>query len=285
MVLGDTLPEAGCRANERENPGGRVAIPFNFIKYQRNPPTGTLTLNDPERGNRITPELAAELTHVCRMVGEDPEIHLLVVTGSGAVFSTGRAEVPEEIRQATLTERAAWLEGIQVSRFVSGLPIPTLVVINGDAMDHGLELALAGDIRVAARQSRLGITDLARGSFPWDGGTQRLPRLVGPAWARDLLLTSRVIEADEALSLGMVNRVVDHEDLSETVRQMSDEITAAGPIAARYAKEAVEGGLELPLSQGLRLETDLNIILQSTADRAEGLRSFTERRGPRFTGT
>ena len=244
----------------------------------------TLTLNDPARGNRVTPELAAELTHACRTVEEDSEIHLLVLTGAGEVFSTGRTEVPEDLRRGTVAERAAWLDGIRVSPSIGNLSIPTLVAINGDALDHGLELALAGDIRVAVRGARMGITDLARGSFPWDGGTQRLPRLVGPSWARELLLTSRVLEAEEALSLGLVNRVLDPGELSETVRQMSLEITSAGPIAARYVKEAVDGGVEMPLTQGLRLEADLNIILQSTDDRAEGLRSFAERRAPRFTG-
>ena len=263
---------------------GEIDIPYDLVKYERNPPTATVTLNDPKRGNRITPELAAQLASVCQGVAEDPDIHLLVLAGSGGVFSTGRTEVPEDWPLGSVAARTAWLEGIQVSGLIGGLSIPTLVVINGDALDHGLELALAGDIRVAVKDANLGITDLARGRFPWDGGTQRLPRLVGPGWARDLLLTSRVLGAEEALSLGLVNRVVEASELSEAVGQIRDEIISGGPIAARYAKEAVDGGMELSLGQGLRLEADLNVILQSTADRAEGLRSFAERRRPRFSG-
>jgi enoyl-CoA hydratase/carnithine racemase len=174
---------------------------------------------------------------------------------------------------------------MQVAGLIAGLPIPTLVVINGDALDHGMELALAGDMRIAVGHARMGITDLARGGFPWDGGTQRLPRLVGPAWARDMLLTSRVIGAGEALELGLVNRVVEPDQLAAAVEQLVGEITSGGPIAARYAKEAINNGMEVSLTQGLRLEADLNVILQSTEDRAEGLRSFTERRTPRFSGS
>lgn len=162
--------------------------------------------------------------------------------------------------------------------------MPVIVAVNGDAIDHGLELALAGDLRIAAANAKLGLTDLVQGSFPWDGGTQRLPRLVGPAWAQDLILTSRVIDAAQALALGLVNRVVAEDELMAEARNLAGLVARGGPIAARYAKEAVLKGMGLSLEQGLRLEADLNIILQSTADRAEGLQSFLQRRNARFRG-
>jgi enoyl-CoA hydratase/carnithine racemase len=158
------------------------------------------------------------------------------------------------------------------------------MAINGDALDHGLELALAGDLRIASAGARFGLTGLARGSFPWDGGTQRLPRLVGPAWARDMIFTGRIIDAAEALRLGLVNQVVEAEGLPQAAHELAERILAGGPIAARYAKESIHTGMELSLAQGLRLEADLNILLQSTADRAEGIESFLARRAPRFTG-
>ena len=114
--------------------------------------------------------------------------------------------------------------------------------------------------------------------------TQRLPRLVGPAMARDMLLTGRTLSAAEALDFGLVNRVAPRDALEETAAEIAEQIIAAAPIAARYAKEAVAAAGDLPLAQGLRLEADLSIILQSTDDRAEGLRSFAEKRAPRFTG-
>jgi enoyl-CoA hydratase len=244
-----------------------------------------VTLDWPEEKNRVSPDLAAELQEVCRATSENAEVYVLVLTGSGGVFSAGREPLPPEISAAPAQARLAWLEQLRVADALASLPIPVVVAVNGDAIDHGLELALAGDLRVAAEGARFGLTDLTRvGSFPWDGGTQRLPRLVGPAWANDLILTSRIIDAPQAKSIGLVNRVTDSEKLLEETFQLAENIASGGPIAARYAKEAIIKGMDLSLPQGLRLEADLNIILQSTADRAEGLRSFAEKRAPRFTG-
>ena len=168
---------------------------------------------------------------------------------------------------------------------VAALAIPVLVALNGDATGPGLELALAGDLRICVPSARFGFTGLARGVLPQDGGTQRLPRLVGPAWARDMLLTGRMVDAKEALSIGLVNRVTQEPGgLKAAAEELAAEITGGSPIGARYAKEAVGKGMDLSLEQGLRLEADLNVILQSTSDRAEGIESFIERRGPEFTG-
>jgi enoyl-CoA hydratase/carnithine racemase len=171
-----------------------------------------------------------------------------------------------------------------VASSIAALEIPVIVAVNGDALDHGLELALAGDLRLTSAGARFGLTGLARGSFPWDGGTQRLPRLVGPAWAKDMIFTGRIIDAAEALRLGLVNQVVEADRLPQAAHELAERILAGGPIATRYAKEGIQTGMELSLAQGLRLEADLNILLQSTADRAEGIKSFLARRAPRFTG-
>jgi enoyl-CoA hydratase/carnithine racemase len=243
-----------------------------------------VTLACPATANRIDQGLAAELREVCRQVREDQQVHVLVITGAGDAFSVGRDDLPAGLAGAAPQERLEWLARRQVASVVAALPIPVVVAINGDALDHGLELALSGDLRIAAAHARFGIRDLPRASFPWDGGTQRLPRLVGPAWARDLLLTGRLVDATESLAIGLVNRVVEATELAQEAERVAAAIAAAGPIAARYAKEAVTKGLDLPLGQGLRLEADLNILLQTTADRAEGLRAFRERRSPRFMG-
>jgi len=245
-----------------------------------------VTLDRPDAGNRINTDLAAELRHVCQLIREDDCIHLMVLTGRGASFSVGREELPADLAAGPLEGKLGWLRQLQVASYLAALDVPVIVALNGDAMDHGLELALAGDLRIAAADARFGLTDVAIGrrSFPWDGGTQRLPRLVGPAWAQDMVLTSRIIDTAEALALGLVNRVVAAGQLMDETRRWADGILAGGPIAARYAKEAVRKGMDLSLPQGLALEADLNIILQSTSDRAEGIQSFLQRRAPRFTG-
>ena len=226
--------------------------------------------------------LAAELRSVLECLAADDNLRLAVLTAAGPVFSTGRDEAPSG---ASAAETAAWTKGMRVASALAELPVPVIVALNGDATDHGLELALAGDLRLAVAGAKFGFSMLSPGTFPWDGATQRLPRLVGPAWARDLLLTGRILDADEALAIGLVNRVADDQDqLCAMTNALAGSVCAGGPVAARYAKEAIRKGTDLTLEQGLRLEADLNIILQSTADRVEGINSFLERRSPEFKG-
>ncbi len=239
-----------------------------------------ITLDRPAASNRIDSIMAAELREVCAAIAGDPEVRAVILTGSGGVFSAGREAPPAE-RPPDL---AAWIEGLQAASWVARLRAPVIAAVNGDALDHGMELALAADLRIAAPEARFGLTDLAQGALPWDGGTLRLPRAVGPAWAMDIVLTGRVLGADEALSIGLINRITSEGRLLDEARLLARDIAAGAPLAARYAKEAVTVGMELPLEQGLRLEADLNILLHSTADRAEGIRSFLERRKPQYRG-
>ena len=259
-------------------------IPYRFLQYQEDGPIATVTLSRPGFSNRVGTEMAAELREVCLAIQEDEGIGLVILTGDGDQFSAGREALPDDLSGGPAIARLDWLKEIQAASAIAAIQVPVIVAVNGDAMDHGLELAIAGDIRVAVSGSRFGLTDLAAGAFPWDGATQRLPRLVGPAWARDMILTSRIIDANEALGIGLVNRVVPRERLMEETRTLAESILAGGAIAARYAKEAVSQGADLTLDQGLRLEADLNVLLQSTADRAEGIESFLQRRSPRYTG-
>ena len=173
---------------------------------------------------------------------------------------------------------------MSVASFFAALPMPTIAVLNGDATGHGLELAMAADLRIAVDTAKFGVGCLQGNVFPHDGATQRLPRLVGPGIARDMLLTGRVLSAHEALEAGLVNRLVPKQDLSKVARELAESIASAAPIASRYAKEAVAAAGDLSLAQGLRLEADLSVILQSTEDRAEGLRSFADKRAPKFNG-
>ena len=244
-----------------------------------------ITLRRPQDQNRINRFMAEEIRLVCQGIIEDDSASLVVLTGAGESFSVGRESPwtgPDAVDSIGAMEGS--IGQCQAASAVAALPMPTLVVINGDALDHGLELALAGDIRICTQDARLGLTSVSKGEIPWDGGTQRLPRLVGPAWARDMILTGRTIDATQALAIGLVNRVEPRERLAPAVDQTVQQMVEAGPVAARYAKEAIAKGLDLTLSQGLGLEADLNVILQSTTDRAEGIRSFIEKRSPRFTG-
>lgn len=242
----------------------------------------TVTLDRPDNGNRIDAEMAGALGEVCRVIAENDRLRLVVLTANGGVFSIDEeSETSERPAMGSDTPRKPG-----APEQVVGLAVPVLVALNGDATGSGLELALAGDLRVCVPSARFGFTGLARGVLPQDGGTQRLPRLVGPAWARDMLLTGRMVDANEALSIGLVNRVTEQPGgLAAAVAELTAHITEGSPIGARYAKEAVGKGMDLTLDQGLRLEADLNVILHSTSDRAEGIKSFLEKRDPEFTGS
>ena len=232
----------------------------------------------------IDGDTAEEIRHCCGELALRDEIRAVVISGSGDAFAVGRLRPPRTTSAPSLPERLTWPANMGVASAVAALPMPVIAALNGDAIAHGLELALAADLRIAADSARLGAGSPAADGFPYDGATQRLPRLVGPALARDMLLTGRALSATEALAAGLVNQVAPAEELDAAADELVRQITSAAPIAARYAKEAVAAAGDFTLAQGLRLEADLSIILQSTTDRAEGLRSFAEKRSPQFNG-
>lgn len=262
-------------------------IPYRHITATLAPPQADIIIAPGAPGRptpTITAAVAADLRDCCAELALRDDIAVAIITGARLIFATGRANPPDDLRQAPMPQRIAALDDLAVADAVAALPMPVIAKLNGDAIAHGLELALAADLRVASDTARLGCGTLDEYPFPFDGATQRLPRLIGPAWARDLLLTGRMLTADDALDIGLVNRIVPAPQLDAAVAALAAAIIAAAPIASRYAKEAVHAGADLTLEQGLRLEADLSILLHSTADRAEGLRAFHEKRPPHFTG-
>lgn len=239
-----------------------------------------IRLNRPRSLNRVTADVAWELRQACQTVSKDQQIRAIILTGSGSTFSSGRDSFDET---GSLTP-SQWLEIHQVASAIANLKAPTIAAINGDAIDHGLELALACDIRTASRGAKLGFTDLARDMIPWDGGSQRLARIVGRSRALELLLTGRLITSKEALAMDLVSQMTPQDGALEAAQALALEIVSVAPIAAQYTKEAVMKGMDLSLQQGLELEADLSFILQSTSDRLEGIRSFLEKRPPKFIG-
>lgn len=238
--------------------------------------------------NSIDRALASSLKELCATLREDSPFDVLIITGEGeaGAFSRGTGEsfLSESAEASSGSAAQTVFDGYRCASAIASLPFPVIAAVNGDAFDQGLELALAADIRVAAETAQFRMGQALQGIIPWDGGTQRLPRIVGPAHATDLLLTGRTIGADDALDMGLVNRVVASSDVLSAAQEIAEQILAGGPIAARYAKEVILSGSEMTLDQGILLETDLTMILQTTKDREEGIRSFLERRDPEFTG-
>jgi enoyl-CoA hydratase len=238
-----------------------------------------LALTRPNTQNAIDGAMLAELTGACEAIEVDQEVRVVVVTANGDSFCRGWD--PD-----FLGGEDPPAAGTRVDPFgcLAELPRPVVCAIQGDALSAGLELALACDIRVAAEDARLGLPETKLGLVPMGGGTQRLARLVGKGRALEMILTGEPVDAREALRIGLVSAVVPRDKLAAEAEAIADRIAERGPIAVRYAKEAVTRGLEMTLDQALRYETDLTIILQTTEDRAEGVRAFLDKRKPEFKG-
>ena len=174
-------------------------------------------------------------------------------------------------------------ESYFISDLISGIKFPTIGIVDSEAHLALLELFLCFDIRITNRKSRFSMSHILEGFTPTDGGTQRLPRIVGVGRAMDLLLTGRCFSAEEAMEIGVVQYIFPKDVVGEAIA-LGSQIAAHGPIAAQYLKEAIMNGADMTLSQGLSLETDLNVILQSTFDRAEGIQSFLNKKSPKFLG-
>lgn len=250
----------------------------NSILFVKRDHTGFITLNKPEAGNRLDQSMIQELGEVCSQINGDPDIYLAVITGAGEAFCTGG-----DVRPAVPASED-YLPGQSAAEAVAGIDRPTLAAINGDALGEGLELALACDLRIASDRAKMGLPQITDGQIPVDGGTQRLPRIVGKGKALEMVLTGEIMDSREAYDSGLVNRVVGHDELVTEVEALVKTLASKAPIAMRYAKEAVHKGLDLTLEQGLRLEADLYFLLHTTSDRTEGITSFLQKRTPEYKG-
>ncbi len=174
-------------------------------------------------------------------------------------------------------------ESYFISDLVSGIKFPTIGIVESEAHLTLLELFLCCDIRVASENSKFSMSHILESCTPIDGGTQRLPRITGAGRAMDLLLTGRVFSAKEAMEIGVVQYLFSKDVVDEAIT-LGSQVAGHGPVATQYLKEAILNGADMTLSQGLRLEADLNVILQSTSDRAEGIESFLKKKPPKFLG-
>jgi len=253
-------------------------VRYKTVLYQKKEQIGGITLNRPEVNNAINVRLAEELIDICSEISQDEDVRVVIITGAGGAFCVGT-----DWGNSLLLETAQ-AKLFSVAGVVAKLDCPVIAAINGDALGQGLELTLACDLRVAAETVRLGLPQIVSGFIPWDGGTQRLPRLAGRARAMEMILLGESISAEEAYRVGLVNKVVALEELSIVVADVARGIASNAPIALKYAKEAVGKGLELTLEQGLCLEADLYSLLQTTGDRTEGVTAHLKKKQPEFKG-
>ena len=234
---------------------------FQTILYQTRDQIAFITFNRPESLNAMNRQMTRELVDVCQQVEEDSGIRVAIFTGAGEkAFSAGmdlkeRAETsfsPIERRQQKLTNKI-----YTQARAVAAITKPTIAAIRGYCVGGGLEFALACDLRVAAEDAKLGLTEVRRGIIPGAGGTQRLSRAVGVTKAMEMCLTGDTVSGLEAKSLGLVNNAVPSADVLKTAEDLAGRILKGAPMSVAFIKEAIKKGVDLPLEEGLRLEADL----------------------------
>jgi enoyl-CoA hydratase len=257
---------------------------YDTLLYELDQGVATVTLNRPDVHNAMNEAMRRDLWRCFEGLVTSDDVRVIVVTGAGGrAFSAG-ADIREFTVPQAPTVFREHRRRVEFRSLMERCPQPIIAAIGGHCFGGGLELALACDIRIAAADSRLGLTEVDLAIIPGGGGTQRLPRLVGRGKALELILTAARIDAAEALRLGLVERVVPAGQALTAARELAAALAAKAPLALRYAKEAVVKGLELPLADGLRLEGDLSTLLRTTEDRLEGARAFLEKRPPRWQG-
>ncbi len=252
-----------------------------MVSYEKYGSAVILTITRPEFNNAINTAMVVQFADIRDRILESKESNAIIITGAGDKAFCSGTDLEEFCSFPKGVER---LEKFSVSSIVSQMGRPTIAAINGDACGQGLELALACDLRICSSHARFGMPQIMDGEIPWDGGTQRLVRLVGRGKAMEMILTGETIASEEAWRIGLVNQVVPYEKLSSATLDIAQKIGSNAPIALAYAKEAVSKGMDMTLDQGLRLEADLYFLLQTTRDRIEGIQAFQEKRSPRFEG-
>ena len=257
---------------------------FETIIYTVEDGIAVVKINRPKVLNALNHKVMEELEQVMLSIRDDDSVKGVIITGAGEKAFVAGADI-QEITKLDPTSGAEFaLKGQKVFRLIETLGKPVIAAINGFALGGGCELAMACTLRVASEKAKLGQPEVNLGIIPGYGGTQRLPRLVGKGRALDLLITGRMIDANEALQWGLVNRVVPPEKLIDETKELLRLILSKGPVAVKYAIEALDRGLEVGLEEGLKIEANLFGLSCATEDMKEGTDAFLNKRKAEFKG-
>lgn len=257
----------------------------NAVRYQKDDGIGLITLHRPEALNALNAEVLLGLASALDEAGTDDAVGAVVITGSGEKAFSAGADIGYLNRATPLEVRALARLAVEVTVKIETLGKVVVAAINGDALGGGLELAEACTLRVVAPHARLGHPEVRIGAVAGFGGTTRLPRLIGKGRAAELLLTGRAVDANEALRIGLVNRVAEAGTLLRETEELVREITAQAPISVRMSWEAIHRGLDLTLEESVLLGADYFGLVATTQDFREGTRSFLRKTNPSFDGT
>jgi enoyl-CoA hydratase/carnithine racemase len=257
---------------------------FENLLVEREGAVAILTINRPKVLNALNTPTMDDLRRAVLEVKHDASVRAVILTGAGEKSFVAGADINELAAQTPTQGKEHALRGQHVLDLIENMGKPVIAAINGFALGGGCELAMACTLRIAADTARLGQPEINLGILPGYAGTQRLSRLVGKGVAMDLLLTGRQIKADEALQIGLVNRVVPAADLMGEAKKLAAELAARAPIAMQYIIEAVNRGLEVSFDKGQFLEASLFGLIASTGDMREGTSAFLQKRKAEFKG-
>jgi enoyl-CoA hydratase/carnithine racemase len=242
----------------------------------------TVTLDRPDRYNALDRRIVGELVEVLKEIEGPGETRVMILTGAGEKAFCSGVDLKE---RSEMDGAERWAHNRALNAFterLARLQTPTIAAMNGLAFGGGLEITLACDFRIAAEGARFALPEVGIGIVPGAGGTQRLPRLVGPTRAKELILTGRKIHADDALDMGLVSKVVPPSSLMDEARTLAEEIAVNSPLALAYAKAAVDIASETAIEQGLRYETSAIRVTLASEDYEIGLAAFADKREPSF---
>ena len=257
---------------------------MTLVVYENRNSVALVRLNRPEKFNSLTREMIVALSDLFKQFASQSDLRAVILTGTGERAFCAGTDINElgGIDEPAATEVSR--RGQLLCDLIERCPVPVIAAINGLAVGGGCELALACHIRLAAANARFSLPETRLGIIPGYGGTQRLPREIGKTRALEIMLAGRDLSAEEALRIGLVNRVTDSQGLLKEAESVAHDIAKLAPLAIRVCLEAVTRGLELPLEEGLALESQLFASLFATADVREGTSAFLEKRAPLFRG-
>lgn len=259
-------------------------MPYENIIAECEQAVGRITLNRPKALNALNEATIRELTMAIRDVRRGGKVRCLIVTGSGEKAFCAGADIQAMLEMSAVEGRRFARHGQRLMQAIEELPIPVIAAVNGFALGGGLELALACDFIVAASVARFGQPEINLGTIPGFGGTQRLPRRVGIARARELIYSGDLIDAEQALRIGLANCVVPPEELGVEVDKRANALAAKAPVALEQAKAAINAGADADLANACRYEAEAFGLTFSSQDRSEGMKAFLEKRKAAFSG-
>ncbi|PAB57653.1 short-chain-enoyl-CoA hydratase [Anaeromicrobium sediminis] len=254
---------------------------YEMLILEKKDRMAILKLNRPNALNALNSQILLELDKAIDNIKEDDSVDVLIVTGEGKAFVAG-ADISQMKDLNAEEGRKFGILGQRVFRKIETLEKPSIAAINGFALGGGCELAMSCDLRIASERAKFGQPEVGLGITPGFSGTQRLPRLVGVAKAKELIFTGKIIKAEEAQSIGLVNKVVDKESLLDEAISMAQSIIKNGQLAVRYSKMAIDRGMQGDIDTGIEVEANLFGLCFATKDQKEGMTAFVEKREANF---